>query len=228
MSEFLGEHEHEPLRGFPGSLPAGETLLWQGQPLAWTLAWQMFPLRIITLYFLLFAGWRVSAGLQQGLAPGAIAVGVLIVLLMAALIVAALAGYAALIARGTVFSITDRRVLVRFGLTLPKTWNVPFAAIQAVYFKPCGTGRSVGDLCLEVSPAERIPYVLLWPYARPWKLRHPQPLLRALPDGERAAAVLGRALSHAGAAEARAAVAGSATLPAPAFSARSIGTADPA
>lgn len=194
MSEFTGEHEHEPLRGFPGSLPPGETLLWQGRPLAWRLARQIFPIRAIGAYFLLFAAWRLYGGLTAELAPAGIAVGVGTVVLMAALAIGGLVAYAAMIARTTVFSITDRRVLVRYGFTLPKTWNVPFRSIEAASFKPAGPRTSAGDLCLTVNPQERIPYVLLWPYARPWRWRNPQPLLRALPDGEHAAALLGRAL----------------------------------
>jgi hypothetical protein len=40
-----------------------------------------------------------------------------------------------------------------------------------------------------------VSYVLLWPHIRPWRLRTPEPMLRALPDAAVAAAKLSEALT---------------------------------
>ncbi len=193
MSEFLGEHDHEPVRGLPGPLPPGEALLWQGSPDAWRLACDVFHVRFLAGYFLVFAVWRVLVGLSDGIAPMAVVMGAGVVLLMGVLLVGALVAYAALMANSTVFSITNRRVVVRYGLTLPKTWNIPFGLIRAASVR-CHGRKRAGDLCLELPRDQRIGYLMLWPFARPWKLRQPQPMLRALPDARQAADVLGQAL----------------------------------
>ncbi|MEO0420848.1 MAG: photosynthetic complex putative assembly protein PuhB [Pseudomonadota bacterium] len=193
MSEFLGEHDHEPVRGLPGPLPPGEALLWQGSPDAWLLARDVFHLRVLIGYFLAFAVWRVLVGISDGLAPMAVVMGAGIVVLMGALLIGALVAYAALMANSTVFSITNRRVVVRYGLTLPKTWNLPFGLIRSASLRCRGRGRA-GDVCLELPEEDRIGYLMLWPFARPGKLLQPQPMLRALPDAKQAATVLSDAL----------------------------------
>lgn len=133
----------------------------------------------------------------------AVVLGAGAVLLMGALLVGALVAYAALMANATVFSITNRRVVLRYGLTLPKTWNLPFGLIRAASVRRRGRCRA-GDVCLELPEEDRIGYLMLWPFARPWKLRQPQPMLRALRDAEQVASVLRQALQASLAKPARA------------------------
>jgi hypothetical protein len=51
-----------------------------------------------------------------------------------------------------------------------------------------------GDIALTLAPGVRIGYVHLWPHARPWQVRWPQPMLRALPDSAHVATLLANAL----------------------------------
>jgi hypothetical protein len=193
VSEFLGEHEFEPVRGLPEHLPPGETLLWQGTPSWKKLATHVFHVRAIGVYFALIALWRLVVGVNDSLPVPVVLQGMAVLALMAAAVIGFLTGYAALIARTTVYTITDRRVVIRGGIAMPKTWNLPFGVIRAAAVRKDADGG--GDLSLELSAGNRIAYLMLWPYAKPWRLGQPQPLLRGLRDVRRPAEVLGRALA---------------------------------
>lgn len=196
MSEMLGEHEFEPVRGLPGHLPPGETLLWQGEPSWRKLAVQVFHVRSVAAYFAVIALWRVLVGVSDGVPPVAIVQGVAVLVLMAALVVGLLTGYAVLIGRTTVYTITDRRVVIRGGVALSKTWNLPFTILRSAAVREDRDGG--GDVSLELAQGNRIAYLMLWPYARPWRLSQPQPLLRALSDVGPASRILATALVNAG------------------------------
>ncbi|MEY2918960.1 MAG: hypothetical protein RL261_265, partial [Pseudomonadota bacterium] len=50
------------------------------------------------------------------------------------------------------------------------------------------------DLPLLLAPGEQVSYFVTWPHVRPWRFFRVEPALRALPDGQRVAAILGAAL----------------------------------
>ncbi len=193
----MSEHDFEPIRGLPGALPAGESILWQGAPDWWLLAQRAFHLRSVALYFaLLIAGRAAFVGVAEAaleFAPFALAS------------FALLTGLAALTARTTVYTITNRRLVLRFGVALPKAINIPFAIVAGGALKSYGGG---GDIAVTLTPPNAINYFLLWPHARPWKLMAPEPALRALTDAQSVKAILSEAL--------RAAQAVGAAVPAPA------------
>lgn len=66
----MNEHETEPVRGLPQRLPAGEALLWQGSPLAWSLARRGFHVVDLAIYFLLLEIWHTVRLLSGGGEPG--------------------------------------------------------------------------------------------------------------------------------------------------------------
>jgi hypothetical protein len=39
-----------------------------------------------------------------------------------------------------------------------------------------------GDIALNLAGNDHIAWLNLWPHARPWVLRHPEPSLRCIPD----------------------------------------------
>jgi hypothetical protein len=83
-----------------------------------------------------------------------------------------------LAARTTVYTLTDRRVVIRQGIALPVTINLPLSLVDAV--AGAQRGGDTGDLALQLAPDQRVSYLLLWPHVRPWHWRHPQPMLRAI------------------------------------------------
>lgn len=192
---LLTEHSFEQVRGLPDRLPPGEVLLWQGAPVARALAVRAMRLKGIAAYFALLAAWRGAALLSDGASAAEAAIGVTWLVLLAAVPIAMLGIYGVMAARTAVYSITNRRVVLRVGVALPVTINLPFAAVADAGLRMHGDGT--GDIVLGLAPPHHVPFAMVWPHARPWRLRNPEPMLRALPDAEAAAQVLARALAAA-------------------------------
>ena len=177
------EYEIEPIRGLPGDLPEGEHILWQGAPSWQRLARDAFKTRWVAGYFAALLLWAAVDGNASGFA---------MTLLVGAAGVALLHVLAWLAARATVYTITNRRVVFRFGIALPKCVNLPLSAIAGAGLKRNADGT--GDIPLALSGAHRLGYVQFWPHARPWKVAAPEPMMRALPDVASVAALLSNAL----------------------------------
>ncbi|MGV3633187.1 MAG: photosynthetic complex putative assembly protein PuhB [Pseudorhodoplanes sp.] len=189
MSEFATE----PVKGLPERLPAGESTLWQGQPSWRALAIRVFHVRKIAIYFGLILIWRLAWGWIEGSSAAGTAA-FLIWFLPAALAGVAIPTVLAwLYARTTVFTITNRRVVMRYGVALPWCLNLPYRVVESAAMKLHNDGTA--DIPLSLTGYGRISYLHLWPFARPWRVGRPQPMIRGLPDGLQAARVLSRALS---------------------------------
>ncbi|WAC73223.1 photosynthetic complex putative assembly protein PuhB [Roseateles sp. SL47] len=188
------EHEFEAMRGLPEALPDGERQLWQGSPDARLLARQAVHLDLVIGYFLLLLGWRVATGWADGQPVGQILMGLAGMLPLILLACGLLATIAWMMARSTVYTITNRRVVLRVGIVLSITFNLPFSQILSAGWRARGRG---GDIVLTLGGSDRIAYLHLWPHARPWHLRRTQPMLRALADAPTVAALLAEALRQA-------------------------------
>lgn len=178
------EHEFEATHGLPEALPAGETLLWQGSPDARLLAVQVLHIRKVALYFALLLVWRLASDLYDGIGLGAALLGCLVMLAPIGLGLGLIAGMAWLLARTSVYTLTSARVVMRIGVVLSITFNLPLKRIAAADLRP---RSGSGEIALALAGDDRIAYPHLWPHARPWHLRQPQPMLRALPQAEAAA-----------------------------------------
>lgn len=181
------------VRGLPGPLPAGERLLWQGRPEWRGLALRALHVRKLAVYFGLLLCWYVASSLTDNEAVGTVALATVKLLGIALVPLALLALYAWLTQRATVYTITSRRVVIRMGLALPMTVNLPFSKIEAADLFACVDGS--GDIALRLTSAERIAYPILWPHARPWRLARAEPMLRAIPHVAAVGQTLARALA---------------------------------
>jgi len=190
MSRFKGR----PLGGLPGKLPAGEELLWQGAPTFWALAKHAFRVRIVAGYFVFLIALRVGAALVEGdplrfsigtgvtgLWLGAAAVGMFCVL-------------ASLIARSTTYSITSKRVVITYGMALPKSVNLPFSRLEAADLRVNAEGT--GDIVLKLPAQVRLSYLLLWPHVHGGKNGQAEPVLRGIADPRDVARVLSEAIGQ--------------------------------
>lgn len=195
---IVTEHGLEPVPGLPGRLPEGETLLWQGRPAWRLLARRALHLRGIAAYFALLAVWRGATIATDGGTTTEIVAGAALLIALGAVPLGFLAFYAWIAARVTVYSITSRRVVLRVGVALPVTINLPFALIEAASLARQADGT--GDIALRMAEGHRVSWIMLWPHLRPWRYAKPEPMLRALTDAEAAAQILGRALAGASAA----------------------------
>jgi hypothetical protein len=187
------EHELEPQYGLPERLPADEKILWQGSPDAGVLARSAFHLRKLALYFAVLMAYQ---GLSVA-ADGAAAVDVLLALTwpagLSALGLAGVWTLAWLSARTAVYTVTDRRVVMRIGIVLTLTFNLPLRTIETAAIRRGPDGH--GDIVLALKGPDHIAWLHLWPHARPWHLARTQPMLRAVPQVAEVAAVLQQAWS---------------------------------
>ncbi len=214
--ERAAEHEFEAQFGLPERLPAGEKLLWQGQPLPGQVARRIFHVPALIVYFSLMLLWRVAVLVHDGQPLLDALRSSLVLVLLAATAVAMVVALARMTASTTVYTLTDRRVVMRIGIVLTVTYNLPLRSIDAANLRPLGDGA--GDIALTLKGDTRIAYLHLWPHARPWQLTRPQPMLRGLADAEAVAAKLAGAWAlanaqHAQPAEPASALASAGALP---------------
>lgn len=190
---MIAEHEIEPIPGLPEKLPEGEGILWQGSPRWWSLAQRALHLRALSLYFTLMVTWTVATAIGSGGSLGemALASATSLGLALGCLLVLAVIGRA--LAKASLYTITNRRVVMRVGVALPMTINLPFSAIESALVKRHTDGTE--DIVLTLAPSHKIAWLALWPHARPWRMARPEPMLRALPVTSGAAQVLSRALA---------------------------------
>jgi cytochrome b561 len=167
----VSEYDHEPTRGLPGLLPPDEKILWQGAPDWKQLAANALHIRLSVLYFAAIVCWAIVTG-DSGTA--------IAVTLLGTIVVALFVAFAWGVGRTTVYTLTDKRVVLRIGVALNKCINLPLGEIEAANLKMASAGH--GTIALSLKGAPRLGYLMLWPHARSLRFVRPQPMLRAIPD----------------------------------------------
>ena len=195
MSEAHDDFAGEPVYGLPEDLPAGESIFWQGQPDRWQVATRIFHFRLVVAYFVVLALWDVATGLRDGIAYGTLAYGLFGLSLAATLTIGFVWWLAHMTARETVYTITNERLVLRFGVALQLSLNLPYKQIvdAGVLLRADGSG----DIAVTLAPSERTSWLALWPHCRPWHFGPTRPSLRCLPDVVSVAQVLGERLHSA-------------------------------
>jgi len=203
--QMTHEHEFEAAHGLPEALPAGEHILWQGAPEWRTLSRDALHVRSIAIYFAVMVGLRGAYVLGDG--GSALDAAIAMAWLMPAVLFALgmLNGIAWLSARSTAYTVTNRRVVMRVGIVLTLTFNLPLCSLAGAGLRKHGTA-STGDIPLQLAGSSKIAWVHLWPHVRPWRLARPEPMLRSIANVHEVANLLRAAW---------AAETGKATKPAP-------------
>ena len=177
------------LRGLPGPLPADERILWQGAPTIAGLLVRVFHARLVMVWF---AATAAAFGLACDSLQSALGVvGPTLLIGMAGIGVLALLSW--LTHRTTVYTITDRRVVLHAGIALPITINLPFSKIEGAGLRAFTDGS--GDVPLQLQAGVRVAYLQLWPHGRPWHLSQPEPMMRSVPDAAGVADILAQAFA---------------------------------
>ena len=180
----------EPIEGLPELLPKGEVILWQGRPNWLQLTIESLNLWWIIGYFGLLATWRFLTVIDY------MPLGTAISVITPFLFIAALAGLLLCIvgyvqAKATLYTITNKRVVMRIGAALTITLNLPFTKIDnAAVAKKRG---DFGNIAFETSGSTKFSYFVLWPHARSWHFGKPQPTLRCISEIEKVSSILGEA-----------------------------------
>ena len=185
------EHEFEPAFGLPEPLPKGEQILWQGAPDFKDMALRVFHVRKVAIYFAIMIASRGIYLIYSGAGLLEISKGVLLVTLLAAIALTALTTLAWLTARTAAYTLTDQRVVMRIGIVLTLTFNLPLKRLSKAGLQVSRGG--FGDIPLALSGGNRIGWLNLWPHARPWRLAQPEPMLRCIPQAQAVAAQLQQA-----------------------------------
>ena len=191
----MREHEYEPIKGLPEELPEGEYMVWQGSPRWQALARRAFHVDTIAIYFALVMAIHAVYLLMNGQAAGDILIAMTwkVPLSLTGVGLMALAGW--LYARGAVYTLTSRRIVIRSGVVTPMMVNLPLDGMESAGVRYCSDGT--GDVLLSLKPGTRkLFYTLLWPNVRPWHFRPVQPLMRAIEQPEALVEALGRVMSE--------------------------------
>lgn len=196
MKETTHDHEHEfeAAHGLPERLPEGEKLLWQGAPDWRVLARDAMHLNMLAIYFAAMLLWRAATVLADGGGWFAALLSIRFLLPLALLGLGLLALFAWLVSRTTAYSITNKRVVMRVGIVLTVTFNLPFQVLTSASLRRNTDGS--GDIALVIAPPDRIAYLHLWPHVRPWQIKRTQPMLRSIPDSLRASELLVNAIAQ--------------------------------
>jgi len=175
------------IRGVAHALPLGERLLWQGTPAPGLVARHVFHRWLVIGYFAVITGWwafstygRVDMdaflpmlGMRLGLA---------------ALVIGTVEFLARTVAKTTLYAITSKRLVLKIGMVLPMSINVPFNVLGNAAVGRFRDGS--GQIALTLVPGNRLAYVALWPHCKVFNVTQPQPVLRGLADPDAVAAVL--------------------------------------
>jgi hypothetical protein len=186
------DFDFEPERGLPAKLPEGERVLWKGAPTVFGLAVRAFHVRKVAVYFLLLGAWKAASAQAAGLSGAEAASRFGVMALFGAAAVAILVLIAWGYARTTVYTLTDKRLVLRSGIALPVTLNLPYSRVDGASLRLFAD--NTGDVVLIPRNDERVPIVVLWPHMRPWRVTRPQPMLRSVPDAVHVASLLTAAL----------------------------------
>lgn len=174
------EHEFEAAPGLPEPLPAGERILWQGGPQWRALCLHVLHLRKLAIYFAAMMGLQtvyLMGDPQASIGRSLVASGI-----AAAIALGLLALVAWGVARTTLYTLTSRRVVMRIGIVLTITLNLPLRQLRGADLLAHADGH--GDVSLALAGSKRIGWFHLWPHARPWALRDPQPAMRCIADAQ--------------------------------------------
>jgi hypothetical protein len=180
----------EPIRGLPERPPEGEVILWQGQPNWLRLSIDSLNVWWVLGYFIFLFVWRFIS--VSDLMPIYQAVLVSLPFLALALIVTLLlmlVGY--IQANATVYTITNKRVVMRIGAALTVTLNLPFTEIENAAI--ASGSKDFGTIVIDTKQTTKFSFLVLWPHARAWHFKKPQPSLRCIPDAAQVAKILSNA-----------------------------------
>jgi hypothetical protein len=152
----------------------------------------VFHARAAAIYFTLLIALHLGARLLAGDQPGTALGGSAWQFALSALTVGTLTLMGYIYGRATLYTLTNRRLVVRTGVAVPMMINVPLERLAAADLRVHRDGS--GDVALTPAPGVRLAFWALWPNIRPWHYRPVCPSLRCLPEPERAARCLAEAV----------------------------------
>jgi hypothetical protein len=178
--ENLGhEYEFEPQFGLPERLPSDEFIVWQGSPGVGVLASSAFHIKKLAVYFAVLIAACAWPALEESAGILAVLQSLKWITPLALIGLGSVCLLAYLTSRTTVYTLTNKRVVMRLGIVFTVSFNFPLKQVEAADVRMLPNG--FGDITLSLKGSDRIAWIHLWPSVRPWKINKPEPTLRAIP-----------------------------------------------
>ena len=165
------EYELEAQYGLPEKLPETEHVIWQGSPDVWQMAKDAFYIRPIIAYFVFLVLYRIFDGISLEHTILLIIVSTAWMFALSVVCIGLVYCLAYFTATTTVYTMTNRRIVMRIGIALTLSFNLPFKEIMSADFKEKKAGH-------------------LWPHARPFCFNNPEPMLRNIANVKEVATLL--------------------------------------
>ncbi|MEL7115772.1 MAG: photosynthetic complex putative assembly protein PuhB [Pseudomonadota bacterium] len=176
----------EPIPGLPERLPEGEEILWQGRPDWWALTRSALWFWPIAAWFAALVLWRFVAVSDQMPLTAALW-SVLPLVIMWAVVAMLLIATAYAQAKASLYTVTNKRVVMRVGAALSVTFNLPYKQLANAEMEVRRDGT--GTIALALKGKNRVSYLVAWPHVRPWYFRT-QPALRCIAEPKAVAALI--------------------------------------
>lgn len=193
MTKHDDDYDFEPIVGLPAKLPEGETILWSGAPEKWRLGHHVFHTRLIAAVFIILAVSSIFSGLNHGASALKITTTFVTLLATGAAIIGAAVLWGWLMAINTVYTVTDKRLVIRHGVTLPMAINIPYAKVANAAAKIRSDGS--GDVSLSLLDGNRLALYAAWPHNRPWSWQGTAPAVRCVANAPAVARIVADALA---------------------------------
>jgi hypothetical protein len=187
VTDVAREPARARVRGVAEALPPGERILWEGAPNARALARHLFFIRPLSAYLGAMVLWWVAVNRTQVNTEQFWATLGIQLMLVGGVIGGAWI-LARAIANGTTYAITDRRIVMRFGVIFPLTINLPLHYVEGASAREFAD--KTGQIAVQLTKKESIAWIVLFPHVRPFEFSQPQPLLRGLTDPVKVGEVL--------------------------------------
>jgi Bacterial PH domain len=183
MSETGGpEHEIEPVPGLPGRLPDGEFIVWQGQPEFKTVMTRLLRARWVAAYFAIAALWSVAVGINNSESAWALLGRMTFIVVAAVILFGLMALYARAVANTSLYTLTNRRVVMRVGIAISASFNLPFKQIAGADFRVGNDGS--GDVALALKSGHGLSGSVFFPHQRGGLWRKLSPQMICLADAK--------------------------------------------
>lgn len=186
------EHEIEPVPGLPGRLPDGEFIVWQGQPVFKTVMTRLLRARWIAGFFAIAALWSVAVGLNNSEGVWQLFGRLTFVAVAALVIFGMMVLYARAVAKTSLYTLTNRRVVMRIGIALSASFNLPFKQISGADFRVGSDGA--GDVALTLRSGHGLSGSVFFPHQRGGLWRKLSPQMICLADAKALAEKLAQQL----------------------------------
>jgi Bacterial PH domain len=193
MSETGGpEHEIEPVPGLPGRLPDGEYIVWQGQPDFKTVMTRLLRARWIAAYFAIAALWSLAVGINSSEGAWQLLGRVTFIAVAGLILFGLMALYARAVAKTSLYTLTNQRVVMRVGIAISASFNLPFKQIAGADFRAGNDGS--GDVALALKSGHGLSGSVFFPHQRGGLWRKLSPQMICLADAKAVAEKLAQQL----------------------------------